>query len=146
MCKHVDRGARSLTRISLQMLVATWLEPDPTKVRALQVPRAGDRERRVVAREARPRPKLDLTPSFRLWIPKTVQRSAFCRSRRELSNAYLLSKFGFDAAENEPYHFVNSSSREFEFELRNFEPLICSPVYCRRRSRARAPPPPTWDR
>ena len=25
-----------------------------------------------------------------------------CRSRRELSNAYLLSKFGFDTAENEP--------------------------------------------
>ena len=25
-----------------------------------------------------------------------------CRSRRELSNAYLLVKFGFDAAENEP--------------------------------------------
>ena len=25
-----------------------------------------------------------------------------CRSRRELSNAYLLGKFGFDTAENEP--------------------------------------------
>ena len=25
-----------------------------------------------------------------------------CRSRRELSNANLLAKFGFDAAENEP--------------------------------------------
>ena len=33
---------------------------------------------------------------------KTVQRSALCRSRRELSNAYLLAKFGFDTAENEP--------------------------------------------
>ena len=31
-----------------------------------------------------------------------VQRSALCRSRRELSNAYLLAKFGFDTAENEP--------------------------------------------
>ena len=41
-------------------------------------------------------------PSFRLWIPKTVQRSALCRSRRELSNEYLLAKFGFDTAENEP--------------------------------------------
>ena len=29
-------------------------------------------------------------PSFRLWIPKTVQRSALCRSRRELSNASLV--------------------------------------------------------
>ena len=43
-------------------------------------------------------------------IPKAVQSSAFCRSRRELSNAYLVAKFGFDAAglpasqpaENEP--------------------------------------------
>ena len=25
-----------------------------------------------------------------------------CRSRRELSNEYLLAKFGFDTAENEP--------------------------------------------
>ena len=33
---------------------------------------------------------------------KTVQRSALCRSRRELPNEYLLAKFGFDTAENEP--------------------------------------------
>ena len=32
-----------------------------------------------------------------------MQRSALCRSRRELSNAYLLAKFGFDKAENEPF-------------------------------------------
>ena len=31
-----------------------------------------------------------------------VQRSALCRSRRELSNGYLLAKFGLDTAENEP--------------------------------------------
>ena len=31
-----------------------------------------------------------------------VQRSALCRSRRELSNEYLFAKFGFDTAENEP--------------------------------------------
>ena len=30
---------------------------------------------------------------------------------------YLLAKFGFDTAKNEPYHFVSSSLREFEFEL-----------------------------
>ena len=30
-----------------------------------------------------------------------MQRSAFCRSRRELPNAYFLAKFGFDTAENE---------------------------------------------
>ena len=31
-----------------------------------------------------------------------MQRSALCRSRRELSNAYLVAKFRFDTAENEP--------------------------------------------
>ena len=31
-----------------------------------------------------------------------MQRSALCRSRRELFNAYFLAKFGFDTAENEP--------------------------------------------
>ena len=40
--------------------------------------------------------------SFFGFDSKTVQRSALCRSRRELSNEYLLAKFGFDAAENEP--------------------------------------------
>ena len=30
-----------------------------------------------------------------------MQRSALCRSRRELSNAYLLANVGFDTAENE---------------------------------------------
>ena len=32
---------------------------------------------------------------------RTLQRSALCRSPRELSNEYLLAKFGFDPAENE---------------------------------------------
>ena len=32
-----------------------------------------------------------------------MQRSALCRSRRELSNAYLLAKIGVDTAENEPF-------------------------------------------
>ena len=31
-----------------------------------------------------------------------MQRSALCRSRRELSNAYFLAKFRFDTAANEP--------------------------------------------
>ena len=31
-----------------------------------------------------------------------MQRSALCRSRRELSNAYLLAKIRVDTAENEP--------------------------------------------
>ena len=31
-----------------------------------------------------------------------MQRSASCRSRRELSNEYLLDEIGVDTAENEP--------------------------------------------
>ena len=31
-----------------------------------------------------------------------MQRSALCRSQRELSNEYLLAKFGVDTAENGP--------------------------------------------
>ena len=51
-------------------------------------------------------PGLDqaLFPPWFSWFlgfdSKTVQRSALCRSRRELSNEYLLAKFGFDTAEN----------------------------------------------
>ena len=33
---------------------------------------------------------------------RAVQRSSLCRLWRELSNAYLLAKFRFDTAENEP--------------------------------------------
>ena len=51
---------------------------------------------------------------FRRKIPGFV---GLCRSRRELSNEYLLAKIGFDTAENEPYHSASSSSREFEVEF-----------------------------
>ena len=37
-----------------------------------------------------------LFPQFSIVDSKTVQRSALCRSRRELSNEYLLANFGFD--------------------------------------------------
>ena len=58
--------------------------------------------------------------SFENGRTKECDSSALCRSRRELSNEYLLAKFGFDTAKNEPYYFELSSSREFEFELRSF--------------------------
>ena len=49
---------------------------------------------------------------------KTVQRRALSRSRRELSNEYLLvfAKFGFDTAKNEPCknsHFLTLLIPEF---------------------------------
>ena len=51
---------------------------------------------------------------------ETVQRSTFCRSRRELSNQYFLAKFGFDTAENKPYYLEISRSRKISLNL-NFE-------------------------
>ena len=39
---------------------------------------------------------------LKCWDWRTVQRSALCRSRRQLSNEYLLAKIGFDTAEYEP--------------------------------------------
>ena len=41
-------------------------------------------------------------PHFSIVDSKTVQRSALCRSRRELSKEYLFAKIGVDTAENEP--------------------------------------------
>ena len=55
------------------------------------------------------KPKIELRMFIFVYVStqtdpaRTGQRSAFCRSRRELSNAYLLPKFGFDTAENEPF-------------------------------------------
>ena len=43
-----------------------------------------------------------MTEGEKIELLKAVQRSALCRSRRELSNAYLLAKIGVDTAENEP--------------------------------------------
>ena len=40
-------------------------------------------------------------PRFLGFDSKTVQRSALCRSRRELSNAHFLANVGFDPADNE---------------------------------------------
>ena len=42
---------------------------------------------------------------------RAVQKSAVCRSRRELSNAHLLANSGVDASENEPYKNVLDPSR-----------------------------------
>ena len=50
----------------------------------------------------------------RKWIFDTdqaVQRSALCRSRRELSNAYFLAKFRLDTAENEPSKICRITQR-----------------------------------
>ena len=49
-----------------------------------------------------------------------MQRSALCTSRRELSNEYLLAKFGFDTTENEPCEvlkFELSEMLNLNFEI-----------------------------
>ena len=42
-----------------------------------------------------------------------MQRSALCRSLRELSNAYLLAKIGVDTAENEPLEVWGENSIQY---------------------------------
>ena len=42
-----------------------------------------------------------------------MQRSALCRSRRELSNEYLLAKIGVDTAENEPLEVWGKNSIQY---------------------------------
>ena len=54
-----------------------------------------------------------LFPHFSIMDSKTVQRSALCRSRRELSNAYLLAKIGVDTAENEPLEVWGENSIQY---------------------------------
>ena len=57
--------------------------------------------------------KIEIRERFSLMDSKTVQRSALCRSRRELSNAYLLAKIGVDTAENEPLEVWGGNSIQY---------------------------------
>ena len=52
-------------------------------------------------------------PHFSIMDSKTVQRSALCRSRRELFNAYFLAKIGVDTAENEPLEVWGENSIQY---------------------------------
>ena len=62
---------------------------------------------------------------------KTVQRSALCRSRRELSNEYLLAKIGVDTAENEPLEVSGKLIQYYSFVSLARSQLMCN-----------KPPPP----
>ena len=54
-----------------------------------------------------------------------MQRSALCRSRRELSNEYLFAQFGFDTAENEPFKFCPLSVYRFpRLQLLHYELIV----------------------
>ena len=44
-----------------------------------------------------------------------MQRSALCRSRRELSNAYLPANIGVDTAENEPLEVSGKIIQYYSF-------------------------------
>ena len=53
-----------------------------------------------------------------------MQRSALCRSRRALSNEYLLAKIGVDTAENEPVEVWGKNSVQYSLHslpTTNFE-------------------------
>ena len=51
-----------------------------------------------------------------------MQRSGLCRSRRELSNAYLLAKIGVDTAENEPLEVWGENS--IHYSLHSLGPAL----------------------
>ena len=76
---------------------------EPSTVRCLAVKSAllGTRPPRKGKEAALQNSKLLAIFKQKLRLSRTVQRTAFCRSRRELSNVYLLAKFGFVTAENE---------------------------------------------
>ena len=69
------------------------------------------------------------------WDYRAVQRSALCRSRRELSNAYLVAKFGLDTAENEPCQVW--PSRAASRRRRRSRACWRSPRRCSRTRRCR---------
>ena len=52
---------------------------------------------------------------LKFWDRRTVQRSALCRSRRELSEEYLLAKIGVDTAENESLGVWGENSIQYSF-------------------------------
>ena len=51
-----------------------------------------------------------------------MQRSALCRSRRELSNEYLLAKIGVDTAENEPLEVWRENIQYYQ--IVSFRPSV----------------------
>ena len=70
---------------------------------------------------------------------KTVQRSALCRSRRELSNAYLIAKIGVDTAENEPLKVWGENSIQYSLQSLGVNAWVARES-ARRRGRKRAVP------
>ena len=56
-----------------------------------------------------------------------MQRSALCRSRQELSNAYLLAKIGVDTAENEPLEVWGENS--ILYSLHSLVAATAGPAY-----------------
>ena len=77
---------------------------------------------------------------------RAVRRSAFCRSRQELSNEYFLAQFGVDTEENEPFKVWimwlrnQSKVRYRTFQLSGRPPPLLAPVGRRRGQLLRAPP------
>ena len=63
---------------------------------------------------------------LKFWDWRTVQRSALCRSRRELSNEYLLAKIGVDTAGNEPVEVWAKIQLVITIHLPPLQPFIPS--------------------
>ena len=64
---------------------------------------------------------------------KSGARSGLCRSRRELSNEYLLAKIGVDTADNEPLEVRGKIIQYYSFvSLMDTPPWVAEP--CRQNS------------
>ena len=57
-----------------------------------------------------------------------MQRSALCRSRRELSNEYLLAKIGVDTAENEPLEVWGENSIQYSLHSLTCTEVLAEPA------------------
>ena len=71
---------------------------------------------------------------LKFWDWRTVQRSALCRSRRELSNEYLLAKIGVDTAEKEPLEVWGKIFNNFH-KIQNFRQIsdLFSQIWLKKR-------------
>ena len=97
-----------MPKLSRAIPSTAYVQPIPSTVAGLALRDLPERIDAVELRDVHLATREDIVKLSRSILSffecdfRAVQRSALRRSRRELSNAYVLAKFGFDTAENEP--------------------------------------------
>ena len=61
------------------------------------------------------------------WDLRSVQRCVLCRSRRELSNEFILAQTGVDTAENEPFEVWGENSIQDSLHSLNHTQHVIAP-------------------